>query len=156
MAIVPALPPHQVQIISHFDYLSIDSQRRRVYAGHTASHALLVINADTGAVLGQVETGAVQGNAPNEATGDVYTGDGESGTVSEVDPVKMTVVNQVDIGNPIDALAFDPATGRIFADEDGGTQVFVVDSKSFKLLGSVPIPGHDLEFLAVDPGRPIL
>lgn len=156
MAIVPALPPHQVQIISHFDYLSIDSQRRRVYAAHSGSGALLVVNADTGAVLGQVESGAVHGNAPNDATGDVYTGDGDSGTVSEVDPAKLTVVNQVDIGHPIDALAFDPGTGRIFADEDSGTQIFVVDAKSFKTLGSVPIPGHDLEFLAVDPGRPIL
>lgn len=156
MALMPVLPPHQIQIRSHFDYLSIDAERRRVYAAHTGSHALVVVNADTGAVLGQVETGGVQGNAVDEATGNVYTGDGETGSVSEVDPVKMTVLNSVDIGRPIDAIAYDPKTARIFADEDGGTQVFVVDARSFKLLGSVPIPGHDLEFLAVDPARPVL
>lgn len=156
MAIVPALPPQTVQIISHFDYVSVDAQRRRVYAAHGGSQALVVVNADTGAVLGQVETGAVHGNAVDESTGRVFTGDGNSGTVSEVDPVKMTVVNQVDIGHPIDAIAYDPKTSRIFACEDGGTQVFVVDARSFKLLGSVPIPGHDLEYLAVDPDRPIL
>ena len=156
MALVPALPPHQVQIISHFDYVSVDARRRRVYAAHTGSQALLVVNADTGAVEGQVETGLVHGNAVDESTGDVFTGDGDSGTVSEVDPVKLTVRNSVDIGHPIDALAYDPKTARIFADEDGGTQVFVVDARSFKLLGSVPIPGHDLEYLAVDPARPIL
>jgi len=156
MAIVPALPPHKIQIISHFDYVSVDAQRRRVYAAHSGSQALLVVNADDGAVLGQVETGAVHGNAVDEATGHVFTGDGDSGTVSEVDPAKMTVLNQLDIGRPIDALAYDPKTERIFADEDGGTQVFVVDARSFKLLGSVPIPGHDLEYLAVDPHRPIV
>ena len=156
MPIVPALPAHQVQIVSHFDYLSVDAERRRIYAAHTGSHMLLVVNADSGVVLGQVETGGVQGNVVNQATGHVYTGDGESGTVSEVDPVKMTVVNSVDIGHPIDAITYDPATQRIFADEDGGTQVFVVDAQTFKLLPSVPIPGHDLEFLAVDPHRPVL
>lgn len=156
MPIVPALPPHQVQIFSHFDYVSVDAQRRRVYAAHSGSDRLLVVNADTGAVEGQVETGNVHGNAVDPVTGDVFTGDGDSGTVSEVDPVKRTVLESVDIGRPIDAIAYDPKTARIFADEDGGTQVFVVDARSFKLLGSVPIPGHDLEYLAVDPARPIL
>ena len=156
MPLTAALPPHQVRIISHFDYVAVDAQRRRLYAAHTGSEALLVVNADTGAVIGQVETGAVHGIAVNSATGHVYTGDGETGTVSEVDPKAMTVVNSVDIGRPIDAIAYDPRTHRIFADEDSGTQVFVVDARSFKLTGRVPIPGHDLEYLAVDPSRPNL
>jgi hypothetical protein len=154
MPLAPALPPHQVQIISHWDFMAIDAERRRVYGAHTGSHTLAVVNADTGAVLGQVETGEVQGVAVNHANGHVYTGDGESGSVSEVDPKTMRVVNSVDIGSPIDAVAYDPKTQRIFADEDSGTQVFVVDAKSFKLIGSVPTHGHDLEQLAVDPSRP--
>ena len=92
MPLTAALPPHQVRIISHFDYVAVDAQRRRLYAAHTGSEALLVVNADTGVVIGQVETGAVHGIAVNSATGHVYTGDGETGTVSEVDPKAMTVV----------------------------------------------------------------
>ncbi len=156
MSLVPVLPPHQVQIISGFDYVNIDAERRRVYAAHTGSRSLLVVNADSGAVLGQVETGLLHGEAVDPATGHVYTGDGDSRTVSEVDPVKMAVVNSVVVPGPVDAIAYDPATGRIFADEDSGTRVFVIDAKSFKMIGSVPIPGHDLEYLAVDPGRPLL
>jgi DNA-binding beta-propeller fold protein YncE len=156
MTLVPVVPPHQVQIISHFDYVAVDAERRRVYAAHTGSGALLVVNADSGAVLGQVETGSLHGVAVDPATGHVYTGDGDTGTVSEVDPKAMTVVRSVDIGHPIDAIAYDPKTMRIFADEDSGTQVFVVDAKSFKLMSSVPIPGHDLEYLAVDPDLPNL
>lgn len=156
MPIIPALPPHQVPIVSHFDYVTVDAARRRIYAAHSGSNSLTVINADSGVVLGQVETGNVHGSAVDVATGDVFTGDGVSGTVSEVDPAKMTVVNSVDIGHPIDAIAYDPKTGRVFADEDSGTRVFVVDAKSFKLVGAVTIPGHDLEYLAVDPDRPIL
>jgi len=156
MPIVPALPPHQIPIVSHFDYVTVDAERRRIYAAHSGSNSLTVVNADSGVVLGQVETGSVHGNAVDEMTGDVFTGDGDSGTVSEVDPAKMTVVNSLDIGHPIDAIAYDPKTGRIFADEDSGTRVFVVDARSFKLVGAVTIPGHDLEYLAVDPDRPIL
>jgi len=156
MPIVAAAPPHSVPIISHFDYVAVDALRRRVYAAHTGSGALLIVNGDTGAVVGQVETGTMHGVAVDPATGHVFTGDGDTGTVSEVDPKAMNVVNSVDIGHPIDAIAYDPKTERIFADEDSGTQVFVVDRKSFKLLGSVPIPGHDLEYLAVDPATPNL
>ena len=154
MPLVPAAPPHQVQIISHFDFMSLDAERRRVYAAHTGSKALLVVNADSGAVVGQVETGGVQGDAVNPENGHVYTGDGESESVSDVDPSSMSVVRSVDLGAPIDAVAYDPKTGRIFADEDSGTQVFVVDAKSFKLVKSVLTGGHDLEFLAVDSNRP--
>jgi DNA-binding beta-propeller fold protein YncE len=156
MPIVPVAPPQPVPIISHFDYVAIDAERRRVYAAHSGSGALLIVNGDSGAVIGQVETGAVHGIAVNLATGHVYTGDGDTGTVSEVDPNAMKVVNSVDIGHPIDAIAYDPKTARIFADEDSGTQVFVVDAKLFKLAASVPTPGHDLEYLAVDPEGPSL
>jgi hypothetical protein len=156
MPLVPAAPPHTVQVISHFDYVVVDAERRRIYAAHTSSGALTIVNADSGDVLGQVPTGAVHGVAVNPENGLVYTGDGNSGTVSEVDPKAMTVLRQADIGHPIDAIAYDPATGRIFADEDSGTHVFVVDAKTFKLVGAVQIPGHDLEYLAVDPARPNL
>ncbi|HEY7994704.1 MAG TPA: hypothetical protein VID24_10860 [Candidatus Eremiobacteraceae bacterium] len=156
MPIVPALPPHQIPIVSHFDYVTVDAERRRVYAAHSGSNSLTIVNADSGVVLGQVQTGSVHGVAVDEMTGDVFTGDGNSGTVSEVDSTKMTVLNSLDIGHPIDAIAYDPKTGRIFADEDSGSRVFVVDAKSFKLAGTVTIPGRDLEYLAVDPDRPVL
>jgi len=156
MPIAAAAPPQPVPIVSGFDYVAVDAERRRVFAAHTGSRSLLIVNGDTGAVIGQVRTGYVHGVAVNHETGIVYTGDGDSGTVSAVDPTTMKVVNSVDIGHPIDAIAYDGKTGRIFADEDSGTQVFVIDAKSFTLVGNVPIPGHDLEYLAVDPDLPRL
>src|SRR5580700_2982082 len=125
MPITAAAPPHSVPIVSGFDYLTADGDRRRVYAAHTGSRSLLIVNGDSGAVIGQVETGPMHGVAVNDVTGIVYTGDGDAGTVSAVDPVSMQVTESVDIGHPIDAIAYDPKTARIFADEDSGTQVFV-------------------------------
>jgi DNA-binding beta-propeller fold protein YncE len=151
MHLVPATPPAHVQMLSGFDYVTVDAQRRRVYAAHTGSGALLVVNADSGAVIGQVEVGPMHGSAPDPATGHVYTGDGEARAVSEVDPVALTELRKADVDGNVDAIALDPSLHRIYADEDDGTHVFVVDTQTMKETASIPIPGHKPEYLAVDP-----
>jgi DNA-binding beta-propeller fold protein YncE len=56
-----------------------------------------------------------------------------------------------DVGGEVDAIAYDPGNGRIYADEDDGTRIFVVDAKTMKPVGTVHLPGHKPEYLAVDP-----
>ncbi len=151
MPLVPVAPPAQVQIFSGFDYVTTDSARRRVYAAHTGSHALLIVNADTGAVIGQVDVGPLHGVAVDPENGHVYTGDGEAQTVSEVDPIAKTVVRSADVGGKVDAIAYDPGLHRVYADEDDGTRIFVVDTKTMKQVAAIQIPGHKPEYLFVDP-----
>jgi DNA-binding beta-propeller fold protein YncE len=147
---MPAIPPQPVPIFSGFDYVTTDSARHRVYAAHSASEALLIVDADSGKVLGQVRVGHLHGVAVDPASGHVFTGDGDSRSVSEIDPVAKTVVRSVDVDGPVDAIAFDPALHRIYADEDDGTRVFVIDSRTMKQVGTVMLPGHKPEYLAVD------
>lgn len=142
--------PHPVAIVSHFDYVAADAQRRRIYAAHTGSDALLVVNADTGAVISQVDIGPLHGVAVDPKTGTVYTGD-ESGTVSAVDPTTLQVTNSIALGRPVDAIAFDPQRDRVYADEDSGNHLFVVDAAAMKLVATVITPGDDHEYLDVDP-----
>lgn len=151
MHLMPVTPPAHVQQLSGFDYVAVDAERRRVYAAHTGSKALLIVNADNGSVLGQVETGPLHGVAVDPQTGHVYTGDGEALTVSEVDPVSRTVVRAADVDGKVDAIAYDPGLHRVYADEDDGTRIFVVDTQSMKQIGTIKIPGHKPEYLAVDP-----
>jgi len=151
MPLIAAIPPQPVPVLSGFDYVTVDAQRRRVYAAHTGSQALLIVDADTGKVLGQVRVGPMHGVAVDPATGHVYTGDGESHTVSEVDPQSQSVVRSADVDGNVDAIAYDPSNGHIYADEDDGTRIFVVDAKTMKSIGTVALPGHKPEFLAVDP-----
>jgi DNA-binding beta-propeller fold protein YncE len=151
MHLVPAAPPAHVQMLSGFDYVTVDAARRRVYAAHTGSGALLVISADTGDVVGQVEVGPMHGSAIDPDTGHVYTGDGEGRGVSEVDPVALTELRKADTDGNVDAIALDPSLHRVYADEDDGTHVFVVDTATMKETASIPIPGHKPEYLAVDP-----
>lgn len=156
MSIVPIAPAAPVHTYGGFDYVAVDSIRHRVYAAHTGSHRLLIVDSQTGKELGQVEVGPLHGVAVDKATGIVYTGNGSDDSVMKIDPVAQKVVGEADVAGPIDAIAYDPATKRVYADEDSGTVVYVIDTKSMKQIGSVPLPGHDEEFLAVDPATHVV
>ncbi|HTJ24873.1 MAG TPA: YncE family protein [Candidatus Limnocylindria bacterium] len=149
--LTPAAPPQPVPVYSGFDYVTVDAQRRRVYAAHGGSRALLVVDADTGKVVGQVRVGPMHGVAVDPATGHVFTGNGTSNTVSESDPTTLRVLRSVDVPGSIDAIAYDPANGHIYADEDDGTHVYVVDAKTFTLIKTITVPGHKPEYIAVNP-----
>ena len=151
MPIMPMMPPQPVAIYSGFDYLAVDDARARVYAAHTGSGTLLVVNATTGRELGQVGTGTPHGVAVDPRTGHVYTGDGVDRTMSEVDPVALKVVNTVSVPGNVDAVAYDADLHRIYGDEDDGTRIFVIDTTTFKQVGTVQLPGHKPEYLAIDP-----
>ena len=138
-------------MFSGFDYVTVDPYRRRVYAAHTGSQALLIVDADSSKVVAQVRVGPLHGVAVDPRSGHVFTGDGDARSVSEIDPVAAKVLRSVDVPGSIDAIAFDPATRRIYADEDDGTQIFVIDSVTFTQTATIKLPGHKPEYLAVDP-----
>ncbi len=151
MPILPAMPPQTLESKGGFDYVNVDAVNRRVYAAHGGASSLLIVNADTGKVLGEVKVGAMAGNAVNPANGHVFTGDGDDKAISEVDPVAMKEVHRIAVDGPVDALMFDPSNGHIYGDEDDGTRIFVVDAKTFKLIKAINIPGHKPEYLQIDP-----
>lgn len=151
MPLVPLAPPVAVPVYSGFDYVTIDAARRRVYAAHTGSRALLIVDADSGKVAGQVRVGPMHGVAVDPASGHVFTGNGTDDTVSEVDPLTQKVLRSADVPGAIDAIAYDAARRRIYADEDDGTRLFVIDAAAMKLVATVTLPGHKPEYLAVDP-----
>lgn len=151
MPIIQAAPPQVVPLTGGFDYVTVDPVRRRVYAAHGGNRALLIVDADSGKIVGQVRIGPMAGVAFDSKTGRVFTGNSLARSVSEVDPVSMKEMRSVDLPGPIDALAYDQSNGHIYADEDDGTHVYVVDAKTFKQIGSIDLPGHKPEYLAVDP-----
>jgi DNA-binding beta-propeller fold protein YncE len=81
----------------------------------------------------------------------VYTGNGDAKALSEVDPVSLKEVQRVSVDGPVDAIAYDPQLGRIYGDEDDGTRIFVIDSKTFKQIGTITVPGHKPEYIQINP-----
>src|SRR5580698_7286559 len=60
MPIVVAAPPQRVPVFSGFDYVTVDEARHRVYAAHSASKRLLIVDAATGRVAAQVDVGPIK------------------------------------------------------------------------------------------------
>lgn len=150
MPIVPVAPPLKISPPGGFDYVTVDVLHRRVYAAHAGRQSLLIMDADKGVVLGTVQIGDMAGSAPDLATGHVYTGDGDGKAFSDVDPVARKELRRTAVSGPVDAIAYDPQLHRIYGDEDDGTQIFVLDSRTFKQIGSVSLPGHKPEYLQIN------
>ena len=151
MPIVAVTQPQAVTPGGGFDYVTVDAQRRRVYAAHGGGGGLLIADADSGKVLGIVKVGDMAGVAVDPATGHVFTGNGDGKSVSEVDPSTQTILRTLKVDGPVDAIAYDPDSGRIYADEDDGTRIFVIDAKTFQQIGVIALPGHKPEYIQVDP-----
>lgn len=150
MPIIVAAPPQAVPAFSGFDYVAVDEAHHRAYAAHTPSKRLLIVDTTTGRVLGQVDVGPMHGLAVDERTGVIFTGNGTDQTISKIDPATMAVVTSTDVPGNIDAMAYDNARGRIYADQDGGGNVYVIDGATMKQIATIPMPADDLESPAVD------
>jgi outer membrane protein assembly factor BamB len=149
--IVAVTQPVPVNPGGGFDYVTVDSARGRVYAAHPGGGGLLIADADTGNVIGIVPVGPMHGVAVDPATGHVFTGNGDSRSVSEVDPDSQQILRTAIVDGPVDAIAYDPDLGRIYADEDDGTRIFVIDTKTFRQIAVVTLPGHKPEYVQIDP-----
>jgi hypothetical protein len=156
MPITVAAPPQRVQIFSGFDYVTVDEARHRAYAAHTRSDRLLIVDTRSGKLLAQVDVGPMHGVAVDPSTGVVFTGNGTDRSVSKVDPSMAKVVGSVDVPGDIDAIAYDPSHRRIYADQDGGGNVYVIDAATMKQVATIAMPADDLESPAVDPKTGVL
>jgi DNA-binding beta-propeller fold protein YncE len=148
--IVPVAPPQALPVGGSFDYVTVDAPRRRVYAAHGGAHTLVIVDADSGALIANVRVGSAHGVAFDPLGGHAFVGTGE-GNLIEVDPAAKKVVRTLALGGPVDAIAYDARLGRIYADEDDGTKLWVIDVRTFKLIATVALPGHKPEYLAIDP-----
>jgi DNA-binding beta-propeller fold protein YncE len=151
MTLLPMAPPEPIPQAGGFDYVTVDAVHRRVYAAHTGAKSLLIVNADSGAVEHQIAVGPMHGVAYTADGSKVYTGNGDAMSVSESDPATFTVLRSVAVAGPVDAIAFDEGNKHIYADEDDGTQIFVIDAGTMKQIATIKLPGHKPEYLAIDP-----
>ncbi len=156
MPIAITAPPQRVQIFSGFDYVTVDEARHRAYAAHTRSDRLLIVDTRSGKVLAQVDVGPMHGVAVESSTGAVFTGDGTDRAISKVDPSTAKLVGSVHVPGDIDAIAYDPSHRRIYADQDGGGSVYVVDAVTMTQIATIAMPADDLESPAVDPKTGVL
>jgi DNA-binding beta-propeller fold protein YncE len=136
----------------YFDYMTVDVKYRRLLVAHSANDQLAIIDMDAGTVLQQVALGDGAGGAGvavDERDGKYFVG---TDAKKVVDINRKNMVLQADIGlpGPVDAIAFDPDTDTLYADEGGGTRVWAINGKTDKLIATIDIPTGP-EYVDYDP-----
>src|SRR5450759_2324809 len=80
----------------------------------------------------------------------VYAAHTGASTLLIVDADSGTVVHQIKVG-PMHGVAYTSDGTKVYTGNGDDKTVSEIDPKTFKVLGTVALPGHKPEYLAVDP-----
>ena len=139
-ALTPEKPIVIPGVAARYDYMNVDDSKRRLLAAHTGAGALVVVDLLKNRVIASVPVGKIQGIIVDAANDQYVAGISKEQKVVFIDRKTLRPMGETALTGPVDDLELDPKTGMIYADHDDGTDVWVIDAKTKKLVGSVPIP----------------
>jgi len=119
-----------------FDYLTIDSNARRLYLSHGTQ--VDVVDPDSGKVIGTLpDTPGVHGIAIAAEFKHGFTSNGREDKVSMFDPTTLTLIKKIDVGKGPDGIYYDPKTKREFTNNHGTHDITAIDAKTGEVVGTV-------------------
>jgi len=131
-----------------WDYLAFDSPTRRLFISRGTR--VMVLNVDSEKLVGEIpDTPGVHGIALAQDQGNGFTSNGMAGTISIFDLRSLQVIGHAQAEMNPDAIAYDPATKRVFAMNGRSGSATVLDAITGGVLGTIPIGGK-LEFAVAD------
>jgi len=132
----------------YFDYLTVDSGTRRVYASHGTE--VKVADADSAAVVGTI-SGLKQchGIALVEELGKGFISDGGAAKTLIFDMATLKVSGEVKGEEDADSIIYDPASKRVFVFNGNAKSATVIDPANATVVKSIPLGGGP-EFAAAD------
>jgi len=123
-----------------FDYVTIDSDARRLYLSHGTQ--VDVVDADNGKVMGTIaDTPGVHGIALASEFKHGFTSNGRENKVSMFDPTTLRLINKIEVGKGPDGIYYDPRTKRVFTNNHGSHDITAIDAKTGKVIGTVKVEG---------------
>ncbi len=141
-------PAQQYHVVKTFtlggdggwDYLALDTRDRRLFIAR-GDHDM-VVNPATGAVVGEIPgLNRAHGVAFDYATNHGFATSGEDSTVTMFDLRSLKVLTRTHAAEDDDGILFDPATGRIFTMNGDAGSASVIDGRTGRLLGTIPLTG---------------
>jgi len=151
----PALAPQTPILVQRapgtFDYLEVDDKYRRLLVAHTGSRTLDIIDLNNNNVLRQEAVGEGHGIAVDVKDGKYFVGTSRQAFVVVLGRKFMVKDDQIPTGGPIDAIAFDPKNGMLYADRFSDNQVVIINAKTNKVYWNMPVGGGVLEYIVYDP-----
>src|SRR6202048_2670652 len=124
----------------YFDYVTVDSDARRVYLAHGAE--VKVIDADNYSVVGTI-TGLKRCHGvvvlPDLGKGFITDGDGANVTVFDLKTLKIT--NEIKGAPDTDSLVYDPASKFIFTFNGDSKNASVIDPVKETIVKTIDLAG---------------
>jgi signal transduction histidine kinase/DNA-binding beta-propeller fold protein YncE len=130
-----------------WDYLTYDAASHRIYAAHGTS--IDVLDAHSGALLGQAPVPGANGVAVVAPLGKGYAGSRANKSVRVFDLKTFKILKDIPVGEDTDAVVYDPASKRVFVMEGDPHKAVAIDTATDTVAGEVALSG-DPEFAAAD------
>lgn len=132
-----------------WDYLSVDSENRRLYISHSTQ--VEVLNADTHEKIGVI-TGlkGVHGVIAVPGTDRGIITSGRSSTVTIFDLKTLKPIVELPTGKNPDALIYDSFSKHVFVFNHSDVTATAIDATAGKVVGTVNVDGKGLEAGASD------
>jgi len=122
-----------------FDYVTADSEGRRLYVGRSgATGSLHVYNLDTLAPIGEVALGSSHGATVDPAN---HHGFATSKPVTMFDAESLKVIKTIDTGGNPDGYLLDAANHRFYVLSHSAPQVVALDTATGDIAGTLTLDG---------------
>lgn len=127
-----------------WDYLSVDSQSRRLYVSHSTQAE--VLNVDTHEKIGAVtDLKGIHGVIAVPQSGRGITTNGRSNSVTIFDLKTLKPIVELPTGKNPDALMYDNFSKRVFVFNHSDETTTAIDIAEGKVVGTVNVGGTALE-----------
>lgn len=127
-----------------WDYLSVDSENRRLYISHSTK--VEVLNADTHEKVGSIDNlKGVHGVIAVPKTGRGITTNGRSNTATIFDLKTLQPIIELPTGKNPDALLYDEFSKRVFTFNHSDVTATAIDIAEGKVVGTIDLGGTALE-----------
>ena len=131
-----------------WDYLTADSEGRRLYVSH--GEEVVVLDLDSGAIVGKIPGSDVHGIAVVKELGRGFISATDPGSVTVFDLKTLAVIGKVTVGGDPNAIFYDGKTKRVFTVDRGSKRVSAIDPKTAKVVGTVEGLGGRTEHAVSD------
>jgi DNA-binding beta-propeller fold protein YncE len=131
-----------------WDCLTADSEGRRLYVSHDKE--VVVIDLDSGAIVGKVPGSDVHGIAVVKELGRGFISATDPGSVTIFDLKTLAVVGKVPVSEDPNAIFYDRKTKRVFTIDRGSKRVSGIDPTTAKVVGTVEGLGGKTEHAVSD------
>jgi len=131
-----------------WDYLSIDAKNHRLFVSH--SDRIVVVDTEKNQIIKEIlNTPGIHGVAAASDLNKAFSSDGKEGMVGVIELTNLTLKSKIKVGENPDTILYEPSQHEVYAFNNRGNSVSVIDAKSEKVIATIPLPGRP-EFGAVD------